>query len=130
MAEVHVDVRVAAGSRAEAVAPAYVVPHQWTDGGIAVEGGGTGAHLLLTAVGCCVLNDLYREARSQMVLDGVIVTVGGDFDTETWATTAVAYDVTVDTAEADDVVARLVDAVDSVAEIPRVLRGEVTVTRR
>lgn len=128
MAEVHVDVRVAAGSRAGGLDPAYVVPHRWTDAGIAVEGGGTGAHLLLTAVACCVLNDVYREA--DMPVGGVLVDAGGDFDADTWSTTHITYDVAVDSPEAPDVVARVVEQVDAVAEIPRVLRGDVTVVRR
>ncbi|GAA1164382.1 OsmC family protein [Nocardioides aquiterrae] len=128
MAELHVDVRVAAGSRAADLTPTYVVPHQWTDGGIAVEGGGSGAHLLLTAVASCVLNDVYREA--DVPVDGVLVEAGGDFDGETWATTHIAYDVSVDSPEAPDVVARVIEQVDAVAEIPRVVRGEVTVSRR
>lgn len=129
-AEVHADVRVAAGSRAGDVAATYVVPHQWTDGGVAVEGGGTGAHLLLTAVGACVLNDLYREADPGVPIEGVLVEVGGDFDAETWSATTIGYRVVVDSSEAADVVARLVDAVDAVAEIPRALRGDVVVERR
>jgi hypothetical protein len=130
MADVHVDVRVAAGSRAGDLAASYVVPHQWTDGGIAVEGGGTGAHLLLTAVACCVLNDLYREADPGIPVDGVLVGASGDFDSGTWSTTAIEYDVAVDSTEDAAVIARIVEAVDAVAEIPRVVRGEVTVTRR
>jgi hypothetical protein len=68
MADVQVEVRVDAGSRARDVAATYVVPHAWTDAGIAVEGG--------------------------------------------------------------DVVARVLEQIDAVAEIPRVVRGEVTVSRR
>ncbi|HEU5035742.1 MAG TPA: OsmC family peroxiredoxin [Nocardioides sp.] len=128
IAGIHVDVRVAAGSRAADLTPAYVVPHQWTDGGIAVEGGGTGAHLLLTAVACCVLNDVYREA--DVPVDGVVVETGGDFDGETWSATRIEYDVAVDSPEAPDVVARVLEQVDAVAEIPRVVRGDVTVSRR
>lgn len=130
MASVHVDVRVAAGSRAGDVAPAYVVPHQWTDGGIAVEGGGTGAHLLLTAIAGCVLNDLYREAQPGVRVDGVLVDAAGDFDGETWSTTSITWAARVDSPEDEGVVGQLVDRVAEVAEIPRVVRGEVTVTRR
>jgi hypothetical protein len=130
MAELHVDIRVAAGSRAGDVAATYVVPHQWTDAGISVEGGGTGAHLLLTSVGCCVLNDLYREAEPGIPLDGVLVEVGGDFDAATWSATSIGYAVVVDSSEDDEVIARLVTAVDEIAEIPRALRGEVQVERR
>ena len=127
-AHVHVGVRVATGSRAGDVAPTYVVPHQWTDGGIAVDGGGTGAHLLLTAVACCVLNDVYREADAPV--DGVLVDAGGDFDADTWATTRITYDVAVDSPADGDGVARLLARVDEVAEVPKVVRGEVTVVRR
>ncbi|WP_028639221.1 OsmC family protein [Nocardioides sp. URHA0032] len=128
MAEVPVDVRVAAGTRAGGLEPSYVVPHRWTDGGIAVEGGGTGAQLLLTAVACCLLNDVYREA--DIPVHGVLVDVDGRFDDETWSTTRITYDVAVDSPEAGDVVARVLEQVDALAEIPRVVRGEVTVSRR
>jgi uncharacterized OsmC-like protein len=130
MASVQVDVRVAAGSRVGGLTPTYVIPHPWTDGDIAVEGGGTGAHLLLTAVGCCVLNDVYREADPGIPVDGVVVEVGGEFDSTTWSTTTIGYYVRVDSEEDDDVVARLLDQVHAVAEIPRVVSGEVTVSRR
>ena len=130
MGDVHVDVRVAAGSRAGDVTPTYVVPHTWTDAGIAVEGGGTGAHLLLTAVACCVLNDLYREARPGVRVDGARVDAAGEFDSDTWSSTSISWDVVVDSPEDDAVVARLVQQVEAVAEIPRVVRGEVTVSRR
>jgi hypothetical protein len=129
MGEVHVDVRVASGSRAADLTPTYVVPHQWTDRGIAVDGGGTGAHLLLTAVACCVLNDVYREAGSVPV-EGVLVEAGGGFDGETWATTTITYDVAVDSPADEEALGRLLKQVDQVAEIPRVVRGEVAVSRR
>ncbi|MDT0186535.1 OsmC family protein [Microbacterium sp. ARD31] len=125
------EVRVAAGSRAGDVTAAYVVPHAWTDGGIAVEGGGTGAHLLLTAIGCCVLNDVLREAAPMDVaVDGVLVEVSGDFDTTTWSSTAVTYGVVVDSRASAAQVDALVAKVADVAEIPRAVGGEVTVTRR
>ena len=128
-AEVHVDVRVAAGSRAGDVTPAYVVPHQWTDDGIAVEGGGTGAHLLLTAVACCVLNDVYREAAALDVpVLGVAVHADGGFD-EGWASTGIDYRVRVDTPADEETLATLLDRVEQVAEIPRVLRAGAEVRR-
>lgn len=125
------EVRVAAGSRAAAVTPAYVVPHTWTDGGIAVEGGGTGAHLLLTAIGCCVLNDVLREAGPLDVgVDGVLVEVTGEFDTATWSSTTVDYRVDVDSGASAEALDGLLARVADVAEIPRAVGGEVTVTRR
>jgi uncharacterized OsmC-like protein len=130
MGDVHLDVRVAAGSRAGDLAASYVVPHQWTDGGIAVEGGGSGAHLLLAAVAGCVLNDVYREAEPGIPVAGVLVEAGGDFDSTTWSATAIEYEVAVDSPEDDAVITRLVEAVEAVAEVPRLLAGEVTVSRR
>ena len=112
------------------VAAAYVVPHSWTDSGVVVEGGGTGAHVLLTAVGCCVLNDVYREALPDLRIDGVLVEVGGDFDSDSWSTTSIGWQARVDSPEDGDAVAALLARVDEVAEIPQVLRGEVTVSRR
>ncbi|MEP9363809.1 OsmC family peroxiredoxin [Nocardioides sp. CN2-186] len=130
MAELHVDVRVAAGSLAGDVAPTYVVPHQWTDSGIAVEGGGTGAHMLLTAVASCVLNDVFREAQPGIPVSGVLIEASGDFDATTWATTSIDYAVVVDSTEDADVIAQLLQGVDAVAEIPRAVAGQVTVGRR
>lgn len=129
-ADVQVAVRVGAGSRRGDLAAAYVVPHAWTDDGIAVEGEGTGAHLLLTAIACCVLNDVYREAREPGIgVDGVRVEAVGGFDSSTWATTTVAYDVTVDTDASPQALAALLATVDEVAEIPRAVRGSVAVVR-
>ncbi len=125
------EVRVAAGSRAGDVTAAYVVPHTWTDAGIAVEGGGTGAHLLLTAVGCCVLNDVLREAGPLGVaVDGVVVEVTGEYDTATWTSTTIDYRVDLDSTAGDEAVGELLAKVAEVAEIPRAVGGEVTVTRR
>ena len=127
--EARAAVRVAAGSRAGDLDPAYVVPHAWSDAGIAVESDGTGAHLLLVAVGSCLLNDVYREA-GDVPVDGVLVEVSGDFDDRTWSTTAVGYAVHVDTSAGEERVRRLLARVDEVAEVPRVLRGEVSVEVR
>ncbi len=123
------DVRVAAGTRAGEVTASYVVPHAWTDAGITVEGGGTGAHLLLTAVGCCVLNDVWREA-ADVAVDGVLVEVSGQFDPTTWRSTAIDYRVDVDSTAAPEEVDALLTLVDEVAEIPRAVSGEVRVSRR
>ncbi|MEI5672887.1 MULTISPECIES: OsmC family protein [unclassified Nocardioides] len=129
-ADVQVRVRVASGSRRDGLAPAYVVPHAWTEDGISVDGGGTGAHLLLTAVACCVLNDVYREAQEPgIALAGVRVDAVGGFDSTTWSSTTIAYDVDVDSDAPQQVVDGLLARVDEVAEIPRVVRGSVAVTR-
>ncbi len=104
--------------------PAYVVPHSWTDAGVAVEGGGTGAHLLHASVALCVLNDLYREAdRDGMAVEGVAVTAGGGFAAD-WTSTGIGYAVEVDTTEDEALVAGLLERVDEVAEVPRAVRAE------
>ena len=128
--DVQVAVRVGAGSRRGELAASYVVPHAWSDGGIAVEGEGTGAHLLLTAIACCVLNDVYREAREPgITVAGVRVEAVGGFDSSTWATTTVAYDVDVDSDASPQALTALLASVEEVAEIPRVVRGSVAVVR-
>ena len=127
MGDVRVEIRVASGSRVAGVEPSYVVPHAWTDAGIAVEGGGSGAHLLLTAVASCVLNDLYREDAVR--IDGVLVAAEGIFDDASWGDTRIAYRVEVDSPDPADAVQRVLERVDSVAEIPRVVRGTVRVDR-
>jgi len=109
--------------------PAFVLPHAWTDEGIAVEGDGTGAHLLHAAVAACVLNDLFREARTDgLVVDGVAVVARGRFDDE-WGSTGVTYHVEVDSTEDEALLATLLARVDEVAEIPRAVRRGAPVGR-
>jgi uncharacterized OsmC-like protein len=123
-------VAVAAGSLRSTVTATTHLPHQWTDEGVAVDTAFTGAHLLHLAVAACVLNDLYRESqRLGVALDGVRVEAGGGFDTEAWCSTGVTYRVEVDSPAAADDVARLVAAVDEVAEIPKALRAGAEVRR-
>ena len=128
MAELHVDVEVGAGTRI--IGSGTHFDHPWTDGGIGVDADGTGAHLLLVSVGVCVLNDVYREAQPGIQVDGVRVQVSGDFDAETWSATAVTYEVEIDSPDDEATVSRLLERVDAVAEVPRLLAGEVTVSRR
>ena len=109
--------------------PAFVVPHAWTDEGIAVEGAGTGAHLLHAAVAACVLNDLFRDARNDgLVIDGLAVVARGGFDDE-WHSTGVDYLVELDSGATEAQLSTLVARVDEVAEIPRALRAGATVVR-
>jgi uncharacterized OsmC-like protein len=128
MAELHVDAQVGSGSRWNYAE--ILLDHPWTDAGISVDAEGTGAHFLLASVGVCVLNDVYREAQPGVQLDGVRVRVSGDFDAETWSMTTVTYEVEIDSPDDEETVARLLERVDAVAEIPRLLAGEVTVNRR
>ena len=78
-----------------------------------------------------MLNDVYREAQNAGVtVHGVLVTVDGDFDRETWISTGITYSVELDSPSPDEDVQRLLGAVEDVAEIPRALRAGVPVDRR
>lgn len=109
--------------------PAFVLPHSWTDAGVAVEGGGTGAHLFHAAVALCVLNDVFREAGADgLTVAGVAVTARGGFDHD-WSSSGVTYAVDVDSTEDETVLAGLLARVDDVAEIPRAVRHGAPVER-
>ncbi|MGW4527631.1 OsmC family protein [Amycolatopsis sp. NPDC004378] len=105
-------------------------PHRWTDPGVSVDTEFTGGHLLNLAAAGCVLNDLYREAGQLGIeLAGARVRASGGFDTTTWTSTGITYAVELDsTAPAEDL-ARLLEVVDAVAEIPRALRAGAPVHR-
>jgi uncharacterized OsmC-like protein len=124
------DVVVAAGSLRSVEPGTVTMQHRWTPTGVTVETDFTGAHLLHLAVAGCVLNDLYREAAGLGIeLDGVRVTARGSFDAQTWTSNGIGYSVELDsTADADDV-NRLLEVVDTVAEIPRAVRSGGPVTR-
>jgi uncharacterized OsmC-like protein len=90
----------------------------------------TGAHLLHLAAAGCVLNDIYREAGELGIrIDGVRVTASGGFDTATWASTGITYRVELHSPASAEELARLLDRVDEVAEIPRAIRAGATVQR-
>jgi hypothetical protein len=57
------EVTVGAGTMMADSGAAARFPHRRTPGGVTVEAGFTGGHLLHLAAAGCVLNDLYREAR-------------------------------------------------------------------
>lgn len=104
--------------------------HRWTPEGVTVDAPFTGAHLFHLAAAGCVLNDLYREAVGLGIeLDGVRVRARGGFDTSTWTSTGIVYDVAVESTAADDRIAALIAQVDDVAEIPKALRSGTTVHR-
>lgn len=104
--------------------------HRWTKEGVDVIAGFTGAELLHAAVAACVLNDLYREADKRgITLAGVRVRATGGFDTE-WASTGIDYRVEVDSPADPASIARLVELVDELAEIPRAVRAGAPVRRR
>ena len=124
-------VTVTAGSLRSDPSGGWVVPHVWTDDGVVVEAAPNGAGVLHVAVALCVLNDTFREAQQRAVdVAGVRVGARGEFDPETWHSTGVTYEVDVDSQAGPDAVSALLSRVDEVAEIPRALRGGMTVERR
>ncbi len=124
------EVTVGAGTLRSPSSSVPTMQHRWTDEGVTVEAPFTGAHLLHLAAAGCVLNDVYREAEALgVVVDGVRVHARGGFDTGTWASTGIEYAVELDSPSGSDGVARLLDVVDRVAEIPRALRSGTRVGR-
>ncbi|MGC9670082.1 OsmC family protein [Planosporangium sp. 12N6] len=121
---------VGAGSFRSDNSRAVRLPHQWTPEGVTVETDFTGAHLLHLAAAGCVLNDVYREAGELGIqIDGARVTASGGFDTQTWTSTGITYHVELRSPASTEELARLLDRVDEVAEIPRVIRAGAAVRR-
>lgn len=124
------EVAVGAGTLMSASGAAIRFPHRWTPDGVTVEGDFTGGHLLHLAAAGCVLNDVYREATALGVeLKGVRVTAAGGFDTTTWQSTGIGYSVEVSSDAPADELARLLEVVDDVAEIPRAIRAGASLRR-
>lgn len=125
------DVVVSAGSFRSDDAHAIQFRHRWTSEGVMVEATFSGAHLLHLAAAGCVLNDLYREAATLGIqIDGVRVSAAGGFDSETWTSTGITYSVELDSSAATHDLARLLDLVDEIAEIPRAIRAGAAVQRQ
>jgi uncharacterized OsmC-like protein len=124
-------VSVAAGSLRSVDPASIAFPHHWTADGVSVESAFTGGHLLHLAAAGCVLNDLYREAEALGVeLLGVRVSATGEFDFEVGRSTGISYSVELDSAAEVDVLQKLVQTVDTIAEIPKVIRAGADVRRR
>ena len=97
------EVAAGAGTLMSASGSAVRFPHRWTPGGVTVDAGFTGGHLLHLAVAGCVLNDMYREAAALGIeLAGVRVTAAGGFDTGTWQSAGISYTVEVDSGAPAD----------------------------
>jgi hypothetical protein len=80
-------------------------------------------------VALCVLNDLFREARTDgLTVDGVAVVARGGFGDD-WSSTGISYEVEVDSTEDEALLATLLARVDDVAEIPRAVRRGAPVGR-
>ncbi|WP_408898416.1 OsmC family protein [Nocardioides sp. R1-1] len=123
-------VRVASGTLREDGGDGVVLPHRWTEEGVQAGPATNGAQVLHLAVALCVLNDVYREAqRLEVPVHGVAVSVDGSFD-DVWASTGIDYDIRLDTDAPDPTVQLLLEVVEEVAEIPRVLRAGADVRRR
>jgi uncharacterized OsmC-like protein len=124
------EVVVSAGTMRSDSGSAVRFPHRWTPEGVTVEADFTGGHLLHLAAAGCVLNDVYREAATLGIeLEGVRVSAAGGFDTSSWKSTGISYSVDVSAAISSDELARLLEVVDEVAEIPRALRAGALVRR-
>lgn len=120
-------VRATSGSLREGEGVA--LPHAWTEAGVLAGPVTNGAQALHLSVALCLLNDTYREAERLAVrVDGVAVTADGAFD-DVWTSTGITYDVTVDTPAERSALDLLLEVVDEVAEIPRVLRAGADVRR-
>lgn len=90
----------------------------------------TGGHLLHSRAPGCVLNDVSREAAGLRIeLSGVQVTAAGGFDASTWRSTGINYSVDVGSDAPADQLARLLEVVDQVAEIPGAISAGAAVRR-
>ncbi|MGZ4212341.1 MAG: OsmC family protein, partial [Actinomycetota bacterium] len=91
------------------------------------SGGGqgfNGGQLLNLAVAGCISNDLFREAaRGGITLHRVRVVARSDYVGDPAVSTPIEYDVELDGDASEDDLKRLLDRVDSIAEIPNSLRG-------
>jgi uncharacterized OsmC-like protein len=123
-------VAVGAGRMRAAAGDATCFPHRWTRRGVTVQADFTGAHLLHLAAAGCVLNDVYREAAALGIdLGAVRVTAAGGFNTGTWESTGIGYRIEVVSPASREEIADLLEVVDQVAEIPRVIRAGAPVRR-
>jgi len=121
---------VSAGSLRPEVHDRVVMRHRWTTGGVTIEADFTGGHLYHLAAAGCLINDVYREAQHLGIgLDGVCVRARGGFDSATWTSTGVVYEIDVASDANSEEVEQLLLIVDDVAEIPKALRSSATVRR-
>jgi uncharacterized OsmC-like protein len=97
-----------------------------TDRPVAAGGRGlgfSGGQLLYLSIAACWSNDLYREAATMGIeLDGVEITVDGDFPARGSGSTPISVDVVVRSSSPEERVRELIAEVERVAEIPRAIR--------
>ncbi len=103
-----------------------------TDRPSAAGGGGlgfNGGQLLYLSIAACWSNDLYREAATMGIeLDGVEITVDGDFPARGSGSTPISVDLVVRSAASEDRIRELIAEVERVAEIPRAIREGPPIT--
>jgi putative redox protein len=93
-----------------------------------IDGGGrglgfNGGQLLYLAIGGCVSNDLFGEARSRGIrLTTVRVVVRGDFSGEPPVSDDIAYEVEAAGEATREELDELISYVDAIAEIPNSVR--------
>jgi uncharacterized OsmC-like protein len=97
-----------------------------TDRPSAAGGGGlgfNGGQLFYLSIAACWSNDLYREAATMgIALDGIEVTVDGDFAARGSGSTPITVDLVVRSPAPADRIRELIAEVERVAEIPRAIR--------
>jgi organic hydroperoxide reductase OsmC/OhrA len=102
-----------------------------TDRPTAAGGGGlgfNGGQLFYLAIAACWSNDLYREAATMGIeLDGVEITVDGDFPARGSGSTPITVDVLVRSSASEERLQELIAEVERVAEIPRAIRDATPV---
>ena len=105
-----------------------------TDRPTAAGGGGlgfNGGQLLYLSIAACWSNDLYREAATMDIeLDGVEITVDGDFPARGSGSTPITVDVTVRSSAPEERIHELIAEVERVAEIPRAIRDATPIEVR
>lgn len=83
----------------------------------------TGGHLLHLAVAGCVYNDLFREAANRgITVTRASVFADGGFEGEPCASTGIVYRVRVEGDAGEAELRELVAHVESIAEVPSVIR--------
>ena len=102
-----------------------------TDRPTASGGGGlgfNGGQLLYLSIAACWSNDLYREAATMGIeLDGVEITVDGDFPARGSGSTPISVEVVVRSSAPEARVRALIAEVERVAEIPRAIRDATAI---
>jgi len=91
--------------------------------------GFNGGQLLYLSIAACWSNDLYREAATMGIeLDGVEITVDGDFPARGSGSTPISVEVVVRSSAPEARVRDLIAEVERVAEIPRAIRDATAIT--